>query len=130
MKKLKKYWLNEHGERYWYFNSDITITAYRSYHWVDRITYINEGGVACYENGLTTTNRRCIPQREFDHPGTYTEFKYELENWTPISDYENYMIMLKSHYICEERKNKLKKLTKNKKWIVHLMNTWRVLKNN
>lgn len=40
----KKYWLNEWGKRYWYKKSDMTIVAHRSYHWVDRVTFINEVG--------------------------------------------------------------------------------------
>ena len=108
MKKLKKYWLNEHGERYWYFKSNITITAHRSYYWNDRISYINEQRVETYNGRLTTSGRRCLGKKDFEHPDTYTEFKLELDNWTPISDYSDYTKMLNSHYICENRKNKLK----------------------
>jgi len=41
MNDNKKYWLNEHGERYW-INEELNITLYRPYHWVDSVSIIDE----------------------------------------------------------------------------------------
>lgn len=106
MEKIKKYWLNEYGERYWYLKTDITKTAHRSYHWVDRISYLNEGSVTEYDdNGtikLTTSDRLVISKPNFNHPDKYSDFKFEKKLWQPIKDYQEYTKMLKFYYECKK----------------------------
>lgn len=98
--KSKKYWLNEWGERYWYKNSDITITAHRSYHWVDRIVFIEESSVIWLEDKQvwTTSDRHCNQGPDI----TYTKFKEQLNDWTPIEDYDEYTQLLRKHYECKK----------------------------
>lgn len=93
-----KYWLNEWGERYWYKNSDITITAHRAYHWVDRVIFINEGSVYLYnENKWSTSDRLGLGSKK------YSEFmKEQIQEWTPIEDYQEYCKMLKFEYECRK----------------------------
>jgi len=94
MTEDKKYWLNEFGERYWYKKSDITITAHRSYHWLNRITFIKEGSVHYVEDkGIWSTgDRRHIGET------TYTKFKEEEDNWVPIQSFWKYAEELKYEY--------------------------------
>ena len=89
-----EYWLNEHGGRYWYKNSDITITAHRPYWWKDSVSFINEGSVYYVEDKKiwTTSDRRHIGHT------TYTEFKDDEHNWTPIKNFEDYALLLKDEY--------------------------------
>ena len=94
---MKRYWLNEYGSRYWYKNSDITKTAHRSYHWVDSISFIHESSVAFYNDHWTTSDRHCTGGT------TYTKFKEEdIENWTPIEDFDKYTEMLVFYYECQK----------------------------
>ena len=102
MKKQKKYWLNEHGERYWYFKYDISITACRSYYWVDRVTYIHESEVHQYNGRLTTSGRHWLTIKEFNHPQKYSEFKNEKHLWVPIKDFNEYTKKLKFYYDCKK----------------------------
>jgi len=94
IKEDKKYWLNEYGERYWYKKSDMTIVAYRAYHWVDRITFINEGSTHYVEGyGWSTGDRLYIGKET-----TYTEFKKQLDEWVPIEDHKKYAEELNDYY--------------------------------
>ena len=91
--QLNKYWLNEYGERYWYKKSDMTIVAYRAYHWVDRITFINEGSTHyAVGYGWSTSDRHVLGGI------TYTELKNELNDWVPIEDHKKYAEMLNDFY--------------------------------
>lgn len=118
MVSKKKYWLNEYGERYWYFKSDPTITAHRAYYWVDRIVYIHERTVrkisddSMFNPGhLTTSDRRCLGSDEFNHPDTYTEFKKEGKLWIPI---ENYDIYIRNVLLPIYRKRKINQIQNGK----------------
>lgn len=97
MSETKYCWLNEFGSRYWHKNSDITKTAHRSYHWVDRVTFIHESRVDQYNNKLTTSGRQYIGET------TYTLFKMDINNWTPIEDFDKYTIMLSEYYKKNEK---------------------------
>lgn len=101
MEEDKKYWLNEFGNRYWYKKSDKTKTANRSYHWVDRVTFINEGSVHYVEEkGIWSTGDRKVLGGT-----TYTKFKEEEKDWVPIENFEKYAEELKDEY--DRRKYKL-----------------------
>ncbi len=70
MEDNKRYWLNEWGLRYWTNKNDKYLTAQRSYHWVDRITFIDESeGSRKYVGDETT----------------FTEFIENEEHWHPMS---------------------------------------------
>jgi len=96
MEEKNKYWLNDYGDRYWYKNSDITKTAHRSYHWVDRVTFIHESSVSFYNDHWTTSDRHNL------HDTTYTLFKNEIEDWTPIENFDEYTKMLVFYYECQK----------------------------
>ena len=100
MEEDKKYWLNEFGDRYWYKKADKTITAHRSYHWVDRVTFIKEGSVHYLEDkGIWSTGDRL-------HIGetTYTKFKEEEKDWVPIENFWKYAEELKDEYASRKYK--------------------------
>lgn len=86
--KRKKYWLNEYGSRYWYKKSNMSITAHRSYHWVDRVSFLEEATVNWLEDKQiwSTSDRHHNQGPDI----TYTEFKKQLENWTPIENFDEY----------------------------------------
>lgn len=88
----KTYWTNEHGYRMWYHKYDINITAHRHYHWVDRITFINEGGPLRYDKRYGGNDYIYNPSSRvyIKTEKTYTEFQNELDNWIPIKDYYQY----------------------------------------
>lgn len=95
--KEHKYWLNEYGERYWYKNSDMSITAHRPYHWVNRVSFIKESNVIWVEPSnlipyghYTTTDRKSLGET------TYTNFKKEIDQWIPIKDFDEYTLQLKN----------------------------------
>lgn len=96
MKNSKKYWLNEFGLRYWYKNSNMSITACRLYHWVDKISLIEEGSVYWVEDKQiwTTSDRKHIGSI------SYTEFKKQklLDDWTAIENFDDYAKKLKKYY--------------------------------
>jgi hypothetical protein len=68
-KDNEKYWLNEHGLRYWTNKNDKNLTAMRSYHWKDHIAFIDE----------SDGERRYVGQT------TFSEFMNVEENWHPMS---------------------------------------------
>ena len=100
MEEDRKYWLDKHGNRYWYKNSDISITANRAYHWVDRVIFIKESKVIWAEPsklipyGHYTTTERKFHGDEM----TYTKFKEEINDWTPIENFDDYIKLLKFEY--------------------------------
>jgi len=105
------HWLNEYGERYWYKNSDITITAHRSFHWVDRISFIKESNVewmiCCSRYGNVPSE--LIPYGHYTTTGrnhlggmTYTKFKEKIDEWTPIDNFDDYIQLLKFEYECRK----------------------------
>ena len=97
MEEKNKYWLDEYGERYWYKNSDITISAHRAFYWVDRIIFLNEGSVYEYEKRkFSTSDRRVVGEM------TYTKFKKQLNDWTPIENFQEYCKLLKLEYDCRK----------------------------
>lgn len=101
--KNNKHWLNEWGERYWYKNSDITITAHRSYHWVDRITFIKESNVIwCEPSDLIPYGHYTTTDRHHLGGTTYTKFKEEIDEWTPIDNFDDYIQLLKFEYECRK----------------------------
>ena len=69
MEEKNKYWLNDHGLRYWTNKNDKHLFAMRSYHWVDRVSFIDET-----EDG-----------REYVGETTYTKFLDLEDNWHPMS---------------------------------------------
>lgn len=90
-----KYWLNEFGDRYWYKNTDMSITAHRSYYWVDRVSFIEESSVHWVEDKeiWSTSDRHHNQGPDI----TYTEFNKQLENWTPIENFYEYARELKDY---------------------------------
>lgn len=99
--KNNEHWLNEFGNRYWYKNSDISITANRSYYWVDRVIFIKESEVIWAKSILvpehyTTTGRQHLSET------TYTKFKEEIDEWTPIDNFDDYIQLLKFEYECRK----------------------------
>lgn len=65
----KKYWLNKWGLRYWTNKNDKHLTAMRSYHWKDNVSFINES------DGT----------REYVGSTTFEEFMKNEEHWHPMS---------------------------------------------
>lgn len=100
MKKLKKYWLNEYGERYWYKKSDMAITAHRSYYWVDRVMFLEEGSVHWVEDKQiwSTSDRHHNQGPDI----TYAEFKKQIDDWEPIENFQEYAKELKFYYECKK----------------------------
>jgi len=94
----KKYWLNEHGKRYWYSKSNMSFTACRAYEWVDRVMFIHESAVYFVKdkNIWTTTNRHSRGEM------SYTIFKKDIDNWIPIENYDDYVLKLKIYLECEK----------------------------
>lgn len=88
MEDNKKYWLNELGLRYWTNKNDKYLTAMRSYHWVDRVTFIDESEGSRTHVGETT----------------FTKFIENEEHWYPMS---------KKQY--EKKINDLKENNKNQR---------------
>ena len=64
-----KYWLNDHGLRYWTNKNDKNLTAMRSYYWVDRVSFIDESE----------------GEREFVGGKTVTKFWEVEKHWHPMS---------------------------------------------
>ena len=90
-----KYWLDDYGSRYWYKNTDMSISAHRSYHWVDRVTFIHESSVHWIDdkNIWSTSDRHCNVGPDI----RYTEFKNQLDDWTPIENFDEYAKELKDY---------------------------------
>jgi len=65
----KKYWLNDHGLRYWTNKHDKNLTAMRTYSWVDRVSFIDE----------SEGNRMYVGET------TFTGFLDIEEHWHPMS---------------------------------------------
>jgi len=104
--KENKYWLNIHGERYWYLKTDMSKTARRSYYWVDRVTFIHEETTHFIKDGnfWSTSDRHYLNQK------TYTQFKYELDKWAPIENFKQYARKLHYYYLNKERVKKINNL--------------------
>lgn len=93
MEKENKYWLNDHGLRYWTNKNDNKLFAMRSYHWCDRVSFIDES-----EGG-----------REYVGETTFTKFLEVEENWHPMSK-KQYDTLIAKHR--EENKEFYSKLEK------------------
>ena len=95
----KRYWLNEWGLRYWTNKNDKYLTAQRSYHWVDRITFIDESeGSRKYVGDETT----------------FTEFIENEEHWHPMSKKQYEKIINDLHEKHGDYYEKLKKENENR----------------
>lgn len=97
----KTYWLNKWGQRYWYKNSDISITANRAYHWVDKVVFIHESKVVWYEpSDLIPYGHYSTTERHHVGETSYTKFKETEDEWTPIENFDDYTEMLRFEYEC------------------------------
>jgi hypothetical protein len=101
----KKYWLDKYGERYWYKNSDVSITANRAYYWKDRVIFTHESKVVwCEPSELIPYGHYSTTDRHILHETTYTSFSASLDTdeWTPIDNFETYTEMLRFEYECRK----------------------------
>lgn len=68
----KKYWLNEHGLRYWKNKNDANLNAMRSYHWVNLVALIDESD----------------GKRKYVGHISFTKFLEVEQHWYPMSKKE------------------------------------------
>lgn len=79
--KDKKYWLDEYGQRQWKHNTKPDFFALRSYHWVDRIIFIDESEGS----------------RKYKGEMSFTEFAQYMDvDWTPVEPNETNSFEAKS----------------------------------
>jgi len=103
MEEDKTYWQNKWGGRYWYSKIDMSITAHRSYYWVDRVTFIHESEVVwCEPSDLIPYGHYSTTGRHHKGETTYTKFKETEDEWEPILDFDKYTMDLKFEYECRK----------------------------
>jgi len=100
----KRYWLNEWGLRYWTNKNDKYLTAQRSYHWVDRITFIDESEGSRKYVGDETTFTEFIENEEHWHPMSKKQYEKIIND--PHEKHGDYYEKLKKENENRNRKNK------------------------
>lgn len=112
MEERNEYWLNDYGERYWHRKDDISMTAHRSYYWVDRVSFIHEKTTHYVkEKKIWSTGDRLHVGKD----KTFTDFKNELDDWVPILDFWEYTRILNKYYRNKDRIDKINKINNETK---------------
>lgn len=81
----EQYWLNEFGLREWSSKIEPTQKALRSYHWVDRVIFIDE----------TNDGRVYVGET------TFSKFIEHEDHWNPTTK-EEYYKLLHDYKLCED----------------------------